>query len=154
MAFARVNLRNQPFEITWQRKVRHRTTPQVAYYFGVVIPELAAGVGYRRDEHYQLHDGLMHKFWPLEPDKLTKAPRRRRLTLKDKGCGAPLTDEEMGIHLEQVIILAAEEGVVIPEADKAYRENRARAARQAEKPRQMTPRHRAETAPHTQDAAA
>ena len=126
-AFLRT-LKGRAIEILVRKKVQPRTTPQVAYYFGVVIPEFAAGVGYRRDEHYALHDALMHRFWPLEPDRLTGSPRRRRLALKDQGSGDPLSDEEMGIHIEQVVILAAENGVVVPDADKAYRVNRERQA--------------------------
>lgn len=116
-AFVRANLKASPVEILIRKKRKDRTSPQVAYYFAVVIPEFAQFEGYRRDEHYMLHDGLMHKFWPLEPDKVTKAPRRRRLTLKDgSGPEPPLSDEEMGIHLEQVVIFAAERGCVISEA--------------------------------------
>lgn len=121
MAYVRANLKNSPVEIIVRKKRRDRTPPQVAYYFGVVIPEFAHHEGYRRDEHYQLHDGLMRKFWPLEPDPLTNAPRRRRLTLKEQGSEPPLSDEEMGIHIEQVIIFAAERGCVIPDADGGYR---------------------------------
>ena len=120
-AFVRT-LTQKPIDIIVRKQVKHRTTPQVAYYFGVVIPEFAAGVGYRRDEHYALHDA--HRFWPIEPDRLTGSPRRRRLRLQDHGTGEPLSDEEMGIHIEQVVILAAEQGVVIPDADRAYREKR------------------------------
>lgn len=130
-AFVRGNFKNVPLTITIERQVRHRTPPQVAYYFAVVIPELAAGVGYRRDEHYALHDALMHRFWPIAPDRLTGAPRRRRLNLQDKGTGDPLSDEEMGIHIEQVVMLAAEHGVIVPEADKEYARKRIQAAQAA-----------------------
>jgi hypothetical protein len=126
-AFLRT-LKNKAIEVTVRKQVKHRTKPQVAYYFSVVIPEFAAGVGYRRDEHYELHDALMHRFWPLDPDRLTGSPRRRRLTLKDQGAGDPLSDEEMGIHIEQVVILAAEQGVIIQDADKDYKRKRLQAA--------------------------
>lgn len=116
-AFVRASLKASPVEILIRKKRKDRTPPQVAYYFAVVIPEFAHFEGYRRDESYMLHDGLMHKFWPLEPDKVTKAPRRRRLTLKDgSGPEPPLSDEEMGIHIDQVIMFAAERGCVISEA--------------------------------------
>lgn len=119
-AFTRGNLKNCIAEIVLRKKRKDRTPPQVAYYFAVVVPEFAQHEGYRRDEHYMLHDGLMHKFWPLEPDKVTKTPRRRRLTLKDgAGPEPPLSDEEMSIHLEQVIIFAAERGCVV---SQSYRE--------------------------------
>ena len=119
-AFVRANLKASPVEILIRKKRKDRTPPQVAYYFAVVVPEFAQHEGYRRDEHYMLHDGLMHKFWPLEPDKVTKAPRRRRLALTDgAGTEPPLSDEEMSIHLEQVIIFAAERGCVI---SQSYRE--------------------------------
>jgi hypothetical protein len=130
-AFCRASLKNKPVDIILRKLVRHRTTPQLNYYWSTVIPEFAREEGYRTDEGYQLHDGLMHKFWPLEPDRVTKQPRRRRLTLKDKGCGDPLSDEEMGIHLEQTIMFAAERGIVISEADKAYREKRQMKAKAA-----------------------
>ena len=116
-AFAR-SLKNSQVELVLRKKRKDRTPPQVAYYFAVIIPEFAHFEGYRRDEQYMLHDGLMHKFWPLEPDKVTKAPRRRRLTLKDgTGPEPPLSDEEMGIHIEQVCIFAAERGCVISECE-------------------------------------
>lgn len=124
-------LAGKAIEVVCRRQVKHRTTLQVAYYFGVVIPEFAHHEGYRRDEHYHLHDGLMHKFWPLEPDKVTGAPRRRRLTLKEAGSEPPLDDEEMGIHLEQVVMFAAERGCIVPDADKGYRVNRERQERTA-----------------------
>lgn len=117
-AFVRGNLKNSVIEILIRKKRKDRTSPQVAYYFAVIIPEFAQHEGYRRDEHYMLHDGLMHKFWPLEPDKVTKAPRRRRLTLKEQGTEPPLSDEEMGIHIEQVVIFAAERGCVITDATR------------------------------------
>ena len=86
--------------------------------------------GYRRDEHYALHDALMHRLWPLEPDRLTGSPRRRRLKLHDDhGCGEPLSHEEMGIHIEQVVMLAAEQGVIISEP--VHAENRRESARQS-----------------------
>ena len=117
-AFVKANLKASPVEIVIRKKRKVRTHPQVAYYFGVVIPEFAQHEGYRRDEHYMLHDGLMHKFWPLDPDKVTKAPRRRRLTLQEQGTEPPLSDEEMGIHIDQVIIFAAERGCVVPDATR------------------------------------
>lgn len=119
------SLAGKPLEVIVRPFVRHRSTPQVAYYFSTVIPALAHEIGYRRDEHYQLHDGLMHKFWPLPPDPLTGSPRRRRLTLKEPGSEPPLNHDEMGIHLEQVIMFAAERGCVIPEPNKRHRERRA-----------------------------
>lgn len=119
-AFVRASMTAGAVEIVIRKKRKDRSSPQVAYYFGVVVPAFAHHEGYRTDEHYMLHDGLMHKFWPLEPDKVTKAPRRRRLSLKDgSGPEPPLSDEEMGIHIEQVVIFAAERGCVIPDAERA-----------------------------------
>ena len=116
-AFCRGALKNSAVEVVIRKKRKDRTPPQVAYYFSTIIPEFAHFEGYRRDEHYMLHDGLMHKFWPLEPDKVTKTPRRRRLTLKDgSGPEPPLSDDEMSIHIEQTFIFAAERGCVISEA--------------------------------------
>lgn len=112
-------LKNAAIEIIVRKKRQHRTKPQVAYYFGVVIPALASELGYRRDEHYQLHDGLMFKFWPLEPDRLTGSPRRRRLTLQDgAGPEPPLSDEEMREHIDLVVQFAAEHGAVVPDAER------------------------------------
>jgi hypothetical protein len=117
-AFVGASLKNTVVEIVIRKQRRDRTTAQVAYYWATVVPQFAQHEGYRRDEHYMLHDGLMHKFWPLEPDKVTKAPRRRRLSLKDgSGPEPPLSDEEMGIHIEQVVLFAAERGCVIPDAE-------------------------------------
>lgn len=118
-AFVRASMKGSAVEIVIRKKRKDRTPPQVAYYFGVVIPAFAHHEGYRTDEHYMLHDGLMFKFWPVAPDPLTKAPRRRRLTLKEQGAEPPLSDEEMGVHIEQVVMFAAERGCVIPDAARA-----------------------------------
>lgn len=116
-AFCRGSLKGKPVEVVIRRKRLDRTPPQVRYYMGVIIPEFAHFEGYRRDEHYMLHDGLMHKFWPLEPDPVTKSPRRRRLRLHDQGHGEPLSVEEMTIHIDQVVMFAAERGCVISECN-------------------------------------
>lgn len=117
-AFVKASMKGSVVEIVLRKQRKDRTPPQVAYYFSVVIPVFAHFEGYRTDEHYMLHDGLMHKFWPLEPDKVTKAPRRRRLSLKDgTGPEPPLSDEEMGVHIDQVVMFAAERGCVIPDAE-------------------------------------
>lgn len=111
------SMKGSVVEIVLRKQRKDRTPAQVKFYWAVVIPVFARFEGYRTDEDYMLHDGLMHKFWPLEPDKVTKAPRRRRLSLKDgAGPEPPLSDEEMGVHIDQVVMFAAERGCVIPDA--------------------------------------
>lgn len=73
------------------------------------MAEIASCAGYRRQDAYQLHDALAHKFLPLPPCPLTGSPRRMR---------TPETDtSEFSAYVDQVIQWAAETwGVVIPEA--------------------------------------
>ena len=108
-AFARANLKNAPVEIVLRKKRVRRTDKQNRYYWGVVIAEVASCAGYRRQDAYQLHDALAHKFLPLPPCPITGSPRRQR---------TPGTDTaEFSAYVDQVIQLAAETwGVVIPEA--------------------------------------
>ena len=108
--------KNRAVVLVLDEPTAHRTTPQMGYYWSTVLPAFAAHVGYRRDELDQLHEGLMHKFWPLPPDRLTGSPRRRRLSLKESGTEPPLSDQEMGQHIDHVIQFAAEQGCVIPDA--------------------------------------
>lgn len=86
--------------------VKHRNTrslSQNSFYWGVVIPLLADHCGYDREE---LHDALKFRFLRVHED--TDLPTVRST--------ASLNTKEFGEYLDDVIRLAAEMGVVIPEA--------------------------------------
>ena len=107
-AFVRANLKNSRVELIVRKQRRTRTSQQNRYFWGVVMAEICACAGYRRQDAYELHDALAHKFLSLPPCPLTGSPRRQR---------TPDTDTaEFSAYVDEVIQWAAETwGVVIPE---------------------------------------
>lgn len=110
-AFVRAGMKGSVVEIVVRKQRRTRTSKQNRYFWGVVMAEICACAGYRREDAAQLHDALAFKFLPLPPCPITGSPRRQR---------TPETDTaEFGVYLDQVIQWAAETwGVVIPEAEQ------------------------------------
>lgn len=85
-----------------------RSTRANRYYWGVVIKLFAEHTGY--DAH-DLHEALAMKFLRIEDCPITGAPRRKR---------TPKTDtQEFREYVDACIRLAAEYGVVIPDAREA-----------------------------------
>jgi hypothetical protein len=92
-------------EILLKRRRTKRSNPQNRYYFGVVVKLLAEHCGYDTQE---MHEALAMRFLRIEDCPITGAPRRKR---------TPQTDTaEFAEYLEHCIRLAAELGVVIPDA--------------------------------------
>ncbi len=62
--FAMGVLEGKRFEVSIQRERKKRSNNQNAYYWGCVIPTIAAGVGYNstEEEHQLTHDGLRMMF--------------------------------------------------------------------------------------------
>lgn len=97
-------LRGQAVDVVVRRHVAHRSTRANAYYFGVVLPVLAAHCGY--DDKTELHEALAFKFLRLEDDPLTGSPRRQKTSALDARAFAD--------YVDACVRLAAELGVVIP----------------------------------------
>ena len=107
-AYVRAHFKNSPVEVVIRKRFRKRSNRANAYYWGVVIAEIASCAGYRKADAYQLHDALAFKFLPLPNCPITGSPRRQR---------TPETDTaEFAAYVDTVIQWAAETwGVVIPE---------------------------------------
>jgi hypothetical protein len=91
--------------VTVEKYRDRRSTRANRYYFGVVVKLLAEHCGYEVDE---MHETLAMKFLRIADCPVTGAPRRQR---------TPKTStQEFSNYVEACIRLAAELGVVIPEA--------------------------------------
>lgn len=89
-----------------KRKTK-RSSPANRYYFGVVVKLLAEHCGYDAQE---MHETLAMRFLRIEDCPVTGAPRRKR---------TPETDSaEFSEYVNHCIRLAAELGVVIPDASE------------------------------------
>lgn len=92
-------------EILLRKRKTQRSSQANRYYFGVVVKLLADHCGYDRQE---MHEALAMRFLRIEDCPITGAPRRKR---------TPDTDsQEFSEYVNHCIRLAAEFGVVIPEA--------------------------------------
>lgn len=87
-----------------QRRTK-RTSQANRYYFGVVVKLMAEHCGYDPQE---MHEAFAFRFLRIEDCPVTGAPRRKR---------TPDTDSaEFSEYVNHCIRLAAEHGVVIPDA--------------------------------------
>jgi hypothetical protein len=97
--------------VTVERFVKSKSNPQLAYYFGVVVPLWSEHSGYEEDE---MHTEL----------KKAYLPRRRefaKLTgelVDDIPSLAEITVEEMSRFLDRVVKEAALQGVRIPSPEE------------------------------------
>jgi hypothetical protein len=95
-------------ELTLKRRRAKRSPQANRYYFGVVVKVLAEHCGYDVQE---MHEALAFRFLRIEDCPITGAPRRKR---------TPETDTaEFSEYVNHCIRLAAELGVVIPDASEA-----------------------------------
>lgn len=86
----------------------NRTDAQNRYYWGVVIPTLSNSFGISRDD---IHEFLKDKFLPSqEYFVLTRQKKLSSTTAQ--------TIDEMSSYLEKTIKFAAEQGVIIPDAEE------------------------------------
>lgn len=86
----------------WKKK---RTDNQNKYYWGVIIPILCESLGYFDEE---MHDALKWKF-------LRKKEREKLPTVKST---ASLSTIEFKNYIDEIVIWAASEGIIIPEPNK------------------------------------
>lgn len=93
-----------PYVLKLEKPKAIRSTQANRYYWGVVIPLMAEHWGYTKDG---LHEALKWEFLRVEnPD----------FPLPTVKSTADLNPEEFTKYLDQVMQLAAEDGIVIPEA--------------------------------------
>lgn len=98
--------RGKHVELTLRKRRTRRSSQANRFYFGVVVKLLAEHCGYDTQE---MHEALAMRFLRIEDCPITGAPRRKR---------TPDTDSaEFSEYVEHCIRLAAELGVVIPDAN-------------------------------------
>ena len=94
-------------ELVLRKRRTKRSSKANRYYFGVVVKLLAEHCGYDVQE---MHETLAMRFLRIEDCPVTGAPRRKR---------TPQTDSaEFAEYVNHCIRLAAELGVVIPDANE------------------------------------
>lgn len=93
--------------VTVERYVKSKSNPQLAYYFGLVVPAWSDYTGYEEDE---MHAELKKAYLPRRRDfaKLTGE------IVDDIPSLAELTVEEMSRFLDRVVREAALQGIKIP----------------------------------------
>jgi hypothetical protein len=89
-------------ELTLSPIRRDKTTQQLRYYYGVLIPALCEETGYVPVEA----DGILKKFF------LTVNKGTPKEYIKSK---ADLTVEEMSQYLDNCVTLCYEQGIYVPE---------------------------------------
>jgi hypothetical protein len=85
-----------------------RSLNQLAYYWGIVLPEIAGHTGHTAAELHEIFKRL------LLPPRVVKFKGRE---IKMAGTTTTLSKEEMGEFIERVVIEAGEMGIAIPPAD-------------------------------------
>jgi hypothetical protein len=101
------SLRGRFVEVLVTKRKTKRSPKANRYYFGVVVKLLAEHCGYDPQE---MHETLAMRFLRIEDCPMTGAPRRKR---------TPDTDSaEFSEYVNHCIRLAAELGVVIPDANE------------------------------------
>jgi hypothetical protein len=101
------SLRGRFVEVLVRKRKTKRSPKANRYYFGVVVKLLAEHCGYDPQE---MHETLAMRFLRIEDCPVTGAPRRKR---------TPDTDSaEFSEYVNHCIRLAAELGVVIPDANE------------------------------------
>lgn len=99
-----------PVRVVIERVKRGRSSNQNAYYWGVVLPEIALHTGHAAEE---LHEIFKAKY--LKRKHVWRGGEI--LTIKST---TDLTTGEFAEYLSNVLLEAADLGIEIPEADKAY----------------------------------
>jgi hypothetical protein len=96
--------RGQEVIVTVRQKPKRGTLPQLRYFRGVVIPDIARSQGYTAASYQEVYEGVMFRFAPL-PDGPFGAPRRKSLSMGDGG----MTLEERTQLIDDVIVWAETE---------------------------------------------
>ncbi len=103
--FAKTFGDGEEIEVIVRRRKRHRSSPANRYWWGVVMRVLCEDLGYADPD--ELHDAIVYKFRPADPDPLTGAPRRQRTSA--------MTSDEFGELISDVRMWAeADLGIYIP----------------------------------------
>ena len=98
-----------------------RTNNQNRFWWGVVVPMFAEACGYAVREHEAVHDELVRVLVGLKPDSNPALQIRQSTT--------DLTTEQFNELIEQAQIFGAEKlGIVIPDPDKNWRQQKQRRA--------------------------
>jgi len=103
------NLPNQRIEITVAKESEDKTAEQLGYLFSCVYQPLADHLGYTKKEM----DGVICK------ELLTVNPGTKKEYVKSK---SDLNRAELAHFIDKAIILAAQEGVVVPPPNKRWKE--------------------------------
>lgn len=104
MWFAKAFGDGEEGEIVVRRRKRHRSSPANRYWWGVVIRTLCQELGYADPE--ELHEAIVFKFRPADPDPITGSPRRQRTSAMSSDEFSTLTSEvrlwaeaDLGIYI-------------------------------------------------------
>lgn len=99
----------EPVEVIFRRPRKSRSPAANRYWWGVVIKTLATELGYADPE--ELHNALVFKFRPSEPDPLTGSPRRESTHDKDTTWFSDLiSDVKMWAEADLNIVIPDSEG--------------------------------------------
>lgn len=107
--FVRQSPVNVPISVTLKIWKPRKTSQQVRYWRGVVIPTFCEWVG--EPDADDMHDTLMHKLWP------------EGCTVKDDGFGgkrlkraslADMTIDEVAKLIDRAVAFGAQQGIAVP----------------------------------------
>lgn len=104
------NLEGHRIELIVERRRQKRSLPQNCFYFGVVIPLLAAHCGY--DDLEEMHAILKEKF-PVGAD--LAAYIEAYVKMEKVESSADFLKEQFQFYIERIQRLAAELGIYIPD---------------------------------------
>jgi len=97
------SLKGKPIDLIVKVHRNPRSTQANKYYWGVVVPVIAAYCGYDKQE---MHEALAFRFLRIEDDPITGSPRRQH---------TPDTDTKaFSDYVDQCIQFAGELGLEIP----------------------------------------
>ena len=105
---------DKAYEVTIKLYKKARSQEQNAYLWGVVYPTIQSAIQLSRGEHYStddLHEWFRDKFLPK------KAITIKGETKVVRPSTTKLTTKEFGDYLDQVIMFAAESGIVVPDPE-------------------------------------
>ena len=104
-------LKNSAIELVVRKKRQTRSLKANAYWWGVVIPTIADELGYLQHEHEAVHDAVVRQIAGLRPGSDQR--------LQIRASTHDMSVEDFGLLIEQTVIWAAGEGIVIPDPEHA-----------------------------------
>lgn len=99
------------FNIEIQRKQRKKSDPLRKYYFGVVLPDFMAHLGYEKHEDELFHRQLKITYYRIEPDQ--KGIYRNVPSVFGNKSEIPVGEKKD--FVDWVVRTAAKDGVYIPD---------------------------------------